>query len=323
MAIYNWSDGERLTAEKLNSWSAEIEGIKDSAMQYRDDAEEFKDSALASKNASAQSEANALDSENKAKTSETNAKASETTASGYVATTNTNKLDSEAWAVGTRGGVPVTSGDPAYHNNAKYYKDQAGQIVGNDYVRSVNDVLPDENGNVDVPADVFIATYGTTTSAEIYDALNSGKIVFARDGQRYAPLTKRYSTTWYEFVCVDYTSANSRYGTPSYSSVTRYEVKSNAWTKDADVGAMPCSQPTSVEYTMLASGWSNSEYSFESEYGVAYNIDIEPSSACTEEQLSAWSEAKMCAVFDSNVVKAMGTVPTIDIPIILTYTVLV
>lgn len=133
MATYNWTDGELLTASKLNSWSAEIEGIKDTAMQYRDDAEEFRDNALASKNASAQSEANALDSENKAKTSETNAKASETTASGYVATTNTNKLDSEAWATGTRNGVPVGSSDPAYHNNAKYYKDQAGEIVGGDY----------------------------------------------------------------------------------------------------------------------------------------------------------------------------------------------
>lgn len=32
--------------------------------------------------------------------------------------------DAEAYAIGTRGGVPVTSGDPAYHNNAKYYSQQ-------------------------------------------------------------------------------------------------------------------------------------------------------------------------------------------------------
>lgn len=31
--------------------------------------------------------------------------------------------DAEAWAKGTRGGDPVTSGDPAYHNNSKYYAD--------------------------------------------------------------------------------------------------------------------------------------------------------------------------------------------------------
>ena len=31
----------------------------------------------------------------------------------------------EAWAVGNRGGVPVTSDDPAYNNNAKYWANQA------------------------------------------------------------------------------------------------------------------------------------------------------------------------------------------------------
>lgn len=29
--------------------------------------------------------------------------------------------DAEAWAVGTRGGVPVSSGDETYQNNAKFY----------------------------------------------------------------------------------------------------------------------------------------------------------------------------------------------------------
>ena len=33
--------------------------------------------------------------------------------------------DSEAWAVGERGGEPVPEGDETYHNNAKYYAEQA------------------------------------------------------------------------------------------------------------------------------------------------------------------------------------------------------
>lgn len=32
--------------------------------------------------------------------------------------------DAEAYAVGTRGGVPVAPTDPTYHNNAKYYSEQ-------------------------------------------------------------------------------------------------------------------------------------------------------------------------------------------------------
>lgn len=35
-------------------------------------------------------------------------------------------LDSEAYALGTRDGEDVGSGDPAYHNNAKYYAEQGG-----------------------------------------------------------------------------------------------------------------------------------------------------------------------------------------------------
>lgn len=35
-----------------------------------------------------------------------------------------DKEDAEAYAVGTRNGVPVAPSDPTYHNNAKYYSEQ-------------------------------------------------------------------------------------------------------------------------------------------------------------------------------------------------------
>lgn len=46
---------------------------------------------------------------------------------GYVA-------DAEAWARGTRNGVAVGASDPAYENNAAYYRDQARSVVGGEYV---------------------------------------------------------------------------------------------------------------------------------------------------------------------------------------------
>lgn len=42
--------------------------------------------------------------------------------------------DAEAWAVGQRNGTDVPSTDPAYRNNAKYYKDQAQTIAGGEFV---------------------------------------------------------------------------------------------------------------------------------------------------------------------------------------------
>nr|DAE49491.1 MAG TPA: hypothetical protein [Bacteriophage sp.] len=46
---------------------------------------------------------------------------------GYMA-------DAEAWARGTRNGVAVGASDPAYENNAAYYRDQARSVVGGEYV---------------------------------------------------------------------------------------------------------------------------------------------------------------------------------------------
>lgn len=68
----------------------------------------------------------AADSASNASTSETNAGLSETAAAQ-------SEEDAEAWANGTRNGTPVASGDPAYHNNAKHWAEEASGTV-NDMV---------------------------------------------------------------------------------------------------------------------------------------------------------------------------------------------
>lgn len=61
--------------------------------------------------------------------------------------------DAEAYAVGTRGGVPVTSGDPAYHNNAKYYSEQANP----DALANMTDV------DIDSPTAGQVLKYNSTS----------------------------------------------------------------------------------------------------------------------------------------------------------------
>jgi hypothetical protein len=68
------------------------------------------------------SASNAYTSETNAGTSESNAAASERNAEGSAE-------DSEAWAVGERDGVPVSSDDPTYHNNAKYWSQQSQTVA--------------------------------------------------------------------------------------------------------------------------------------------------------------------------------------------------
>lgn len=53
----------------------------------------------------------------------------------------TSAGDAEAWAAGTRGGVAVTASDPAYENNAKYYKEQARAITGDTAKESTSQLI--------------------------------------------------------------------------------------------------------------------------------------------------------------------------------------
>ena len=76
--------------------------------------------------------------------------------------------------------------------------------------------------------------------------------------------------------------------------------------------------PTFSQYTILTSGWSSGVYSFESAFPSAtYDIEIELDSTATESQVEAWSSAKPTAVFGTNTMKALGDVPTVDIPVIV------
>ncbi len=61
-----------------------------------------------------------------------NCQSAANSASGSATTAGTKAQDSEAWAVGERGGVPVPSTDPAYENNAKWYAEHGtgNSLVG-------------------------------------------------------------------------------------------------------------------------------------------------------------------------------------------------
>ena len=70
--------------------------------------------------------------------------------------------------------------------------------------------------------------------------------------------------------------------------------------------------------TLLASKWSNGEYSFETDYpSSAYNLQVAVANTATLDQSSAWNKARFLANNDGNVLIASEVVPTIDIPIVL------
>lgn len=89
-----------------------------------------------------------------ASTSATNAGLSETAAEGSAE-------DSEAYAVGKRGGTDVSSSDPAYHNNSKYYSGEAStsaaaaalsETAADDSAEDSEAWAVGQRGGVDVPS---------------------------------------------------------------------------------------------------------------------------------------------------------------------------
>lgn len=60
-----------------------------------------------------------------AASSESNAEASETNAAASASSAETDALKAEGYAIGTQGGTAAESGEDYYHDNAKWYKEQA------------------------------------------------------------------------------------------------------------------------------------------------------------------------------------------------------
>ena len=75
---------------------------------------------------------------------------------------------------------------------------------------------------------------------------------------------------------------------------------------------------TIIAYTLSASVWSNGVYSFESTYPASiYDLEVALNSTATTAQAEAFNGAQIVGSATSNIVKAYGVVPTVDIPIII------
>ena len=111
---------------------------------YHNNAKYYAESCVSSAESASTSENNASDSADAAALSETNAALSEQDAIEH-------KEDSEAWAVGQRNGTNVPPADPTYHNNAKYWAEQAQAIVGIDVMQGATATTDGRSGLVPQP----------------------------------------------------------------------------------------------------------------------------------------------------------------------------
>lgn len=98
-----------------------------------------------------------------------------------------------------------------------------------------------------IGSDVFFATYGTTTNAEILAAYEAGKAVYMKkDGNKGVyPLISIAGDSFAYFGCVIY-SRNFK----------RYMCSADNWSEDEAV--LLAKEPTSTTVTLSASGWNSS-----------------------------------------------------------------
>ena len=171
-------------------------------------------------------------------------------------------------------------------------------------------------------ADSFLVTFTVNaetqelsknkTYAEIIAAYQTGKTVLCKllvyEEISFGQLVNIYSDS----NAVIFRVESYTHGTRRFSLVT---VNSN---DEINEGYFNLYLPIFSQYTISVSGWSNGVYSFESDFpSWRYDIEIELDSTATESQVEAWSNAKVTAVFGTNTMKALGDVPTADIPVIV------
>jgi hypothetical protein len=137
--------------------------------------------------------------------------------------------DAEAWAVGTRGGVPVPSTDPAYENNAEYWAHHTSSTLA-----GLNDV------NITNPQDKQALTYDANTGdwingeaaggAQIDDTTTSTTKVWSSD-KTNTELSNKASSS--DLSALSTTVTNNNTAQNNKHKVTSKQVATTGWTSDA------------------------------------------------------------------------------------------
>ena len=138
-------------AETATNAKTAAENAKAAAESAKSAAESAKTSAESAKTTAVNSANTATNAKTAAESAKTSAESSASSAETSAQNAAQDAEDAEAWAVGKRNGVNVPSTDPAYQNNAKYYKDLA-QAASGGGVLSVNGKTPNDSGTVTLAA---------------------------------------------------------------------------------------------------------------------------------------------------------------------------
>lgn len=135
----------------------------------------------------------------------------------WILTVLNYRLDSEAYALGTKNGVAVPDTDPTYHNNSKYYAQIASGIKiyyadNEDTFETIRQAL----------ADGYLPV--TKYSIEFANELYEGTAIYGNlTGEGSVQQYNLYDTDGYNLITISYKVDNSG-GSPVYTVVPSIEV---------------------------------------------------------------------------------------------------
>lgn len=173
-------------------------------------------------------------------------------------------------------------------------------------------------------------TYTNTASAPTINVNGTGAKAIKKYGstapntnQWYANSIVRFIYNGSYWIMQNGTTATTTYyGVTKLNSSTNSTSNTEAATPSAVKAAMDKAnaaqvKPTYTVSNLIASSWGQGgTYDFESSYpNATYDLEISLSSTCTKEQYEAFCNAMIIGNDSTNIIKALGEVPTVNIPI--------
>ncbi len=189
-------DAAAASAGSAQTSAAAADSAKNTAVDARTDALDAAEQAEDSKESAETAAGYAIRAKTDAESAETAAEVSKNAAvsAKNMAMSAKNDAadsasDAEAYAAGTRGGEPVSSSDPAYENNAKYYADAAEEAAA---TLTVDDEMSGSSTNP-VQNKVITAALEAKLDADEFPAAfpteaASGAVVSVTDGADGLPV---------------------------------------------------------------------------------------------------------------------------------------
>lgn len=294
-------------AEQAASYKNSVELAKTAAIQAKNDSETAKTDAQTAATEASKSEAAAEQSATSASQSASSASQSATSASNSstsalqskeaAALSETNSLANKNASAESASAAATSETNAASsalaaqtaQTAAEKARDEAQAIAGGDYVTKVELNSHTNNTTLHFTADEKTKLSGIEPNANNYIHPSSH------------PANMITEDSTHRFVTDD---------------------EKNVWSSKSDFSGKYkdlINKPTVSATTLLASDWySDCFYSFEIEYPSSiYDIEVALDGTATLEQAEAFNGAQIAGSATSNIIKAYGIVPAVDIPIII------